>query len=449
MKLNKKIGSFFFISLFLLGTILAALPVKAQTTYTIYYYVGHGSVTAHNLTSGANETFVGSVLGGTPAVRTYLSGTQLSIEATNTETDYAFSHWSFFGSSSSNFTMNPFPVTMLSSFTLISYFNLINNENYVYFTTHNSPSEGGSIVWYDTTNPLPNIYSANNGILPSIVSEGDLLGFSVGANTGYVFDNWTLATTSNTTYTDNPLSVTALYNFTLTAFYHSVPLTNKITLYFDPALPDGSDGSQASIGNTLTLAKQTSYHINMGVQENTTGSPTGTYDILLSPLEYTQDLAPTIWATIPSNQLSYADNGQFFVTGNWYLSAYAIDRTYYQVLRINIHYADGGEYTKDFFVTWLDNTASTTPTPTGSTDYLASLNALLWNDTARLIYGIITLAVLCLALAYMVKLEGLIFGAVIALVINILAFQWGTWVLFPVILGIVYLVVAEFRKGSA
>jgi hypothetical protein len=109
-----------------------------------------------------------------------------------------------------------------------------------------------------------------------------------------------------------------------------------------------------------------------------------------------------------------------------------------------------------YTITWLTSSQAltyptATPTPTISTipGGLGNITNLLWNTTTRLIYGCIVLAGLCLA-ALIAKLgiSGLIFMGIIALVINVLAFQWSILTLFPVLLGIIYLIIAGLASSN-
>src|SRR4030065_314215 len=225
--MNPKLIGIILTSLFLLSSVIAVFPTKAVTTYTIWFYIGHGAITVTTLSTSTSETLNGTTYAGSPVSRSYNSGTQLSILATP-DTDYAFDYWGFYGGSSGNFTNNPFTANIL---------------------------------------------------------------------TGYVFDHWSVNNVENST--TNPLVVNSVTeNFTVTAYFLEVEIENTVTLYFDPALLDGSDGSTKT---TFDLNRQTNYAISIYVTEPSNPMPSGNYYIQITSLSYSIDDPATLeWVLFDS-----------------------------------------------------------------------------------------------------------------------------------------------------
>lgn len=429
--MNPKLIGIILTSLFLLSSVIAVFPAQAVTTYTIWFYIGHGAITVTNLSTSTSETLNGTTYAGSPVSRSYNSGTQLSILATP-DTDYAFDYWGFYGGSSGNFTNNPFTATILSSFTLLAYFELVNTENYVTFSLLENPSAGGTAIWFDITNPLPSGFLAAGTYT---VAEGDSLGFSANAVTGYVFDHWSVNNVENST--TNPLVVNSVTeNFTVTAYFLEVEIENTVTLYFDPALLDGSDGSTKT---TFDLNRQTNYAISIYVTEPSNPMPSGNYYIQITSLSYSIDDPATLeWVLFDSGTFTGGYIPTHLVLGGNDLKTYM----YYRVV---LNYSDGPDYvSQNFIVAWADN-LDVTPTPTGWTGSLTAALGIFWSDTAKLIYGVLTIITLTFVLGKYVKQPGVMVGLIISLVLNVIFFMWPVWSLFVLIIGVIYLLFAPKR----
>jgi len=351
------------------------------------------------------------------------------------------------------------------------------------YTVDVSSSGGGQLTWYDDTT------SQSGGSGSHSFNIGDQVTFTATPYSGYFFKGMYSTFGLLGGHSMNQQAVLIMMeDFNISAVFSDSSLDYTAILHFDPT-PLNYDLNDSTTNFVLDQSK--TYTGTLILTDLSNDAIFGTYNISITHPNYNpavvQDVGTPLLNVLNIDPThNYATNNQWSIYFSATEPVYDAGGSYIQIItnqqygsgQLQFNLATNGTFPQSVYqgleisvfdqlnhknfntplytITWLTSSQAltyptATPTPTTSTipGGLGNITNLLWNTTTRLIYGCIVLAGLCLA-ALIAKLgiSGLIFMGIIALVINVLAFQWSILTLFPVLLGIIYLIIAGLASSN-